>query len=519
MAIGEGTLLAGRYRLGPVIGRGGISEVHDGRDLRLERPVAVKLLSVEDNDHPHLGRHFERDAGAVGRLAHPHVVEIFDVGESEGRPYLVMERLTGGNLAHRLGGGPLDQDQVRQLAGELLGALAAAHAAGILHQDIKPSNILFSTDGSAKVADFGIAQEMEHLSSGLPGEPTDTNVIIGTPAYLAPERFRGLPATPRSDLWSVGVVLYEALAGVKPFVGKSDHAVGYAVTRQQPVPLDWWRPELDPALVAAVHRALEKRPEQRFASAAEMGAAIGTSVTGSPIPTDEDRAWSEDLDTAIGTEGAAPVGQGRDPQHVVSGLVGLLVVARKIHLRRRTPLLAGALVVLALSALGGVLISGRMTSSPKGPALANSPTTAPVTTPQTTAPITAPPTTVPITTPPTTAPIIAPPTTSPVTTPQTTAPIIAPPTTSPVTTAQTTTAIIAPPTTTPVTTPPAAAPVIAPPITVSVIAPPTTTPITAPPTTTPIIFIPLVTPTSVSPSLTALNRLLITMTRAGSTGP
>ena len=406
MAIGEGTVLDGRYRLGPVIGRGGTSEVHDGRDLRLERPVAVKLLKVQGLDDPPLGRHFEREAGVVGRLVHPHVVEIFDIGESGGRPYLVMERLTGGNLAHRLGAGPLDRDRVRQFAGELLGALAAAHAAGILHRDIKPSNIVFTTDGSAKVADFGIASVMEHLSSDLPGEPTATNVIVGTPAYLAPERFEGLPATPRSDLWSVGVVLYEALAGVKPFVGKSDRAVGYAVTRQQPVPLGWWRPGLDPPLVAAVHRALEKRPEQRFASAAEMAAAIGTPVTASEMPTTERLAWREDVDTAVIGDGTAAVTQGRDPQRIVSDLVGQLMAAGKIKPRRggRTPLLGGAVVaLLALLALGGVLIAGPVTTSAKRPAMANSPTTAPITTPPTAVPTTTPPTTTPATAP-TTAP-------------------------------------------------------------------------------------------------------------------
>ena len=435
MAIGEGTVLGGRYRLGPVIGRGGMSEVHDGRDLRLQRPVAVKLLRVEDLDHPHLGRHFEREARVVGRLAHPHVVEIFDIGESGGRPYLVLERLTGGNLADRLRGGPLDQDHVRQLASELLRALAAAHAAGILHRDIKPSNILFSMDGSAKVADFGIAQEMEHLSSGVPGEPSDTNVIIGTPAYLAPERFKGLPATPRSDLWSVGVVLYEALAGVKPFVGNSAHAVGYAVTHQQPVPLDWWRPELDPVLVGAIHRALEKRPEQRFASAAEMGATIGRSVAGSPMPISEDRAWSEGLDTAIVTEGTAPVGQGRDPQRIVSGLVAQLVASGKIRRRSgaRMPLLGGAVVVLVLSALCGALIAGLVTASNRRPATANSPTTVPIAAPPAPVPITPPATTTPITAPPAAVPVTSPPTTTPITPPATTTPITAPAAAVPVT--------------------------------------------------------------------------------------
>ena len=281
VGIDEEAVLNGRYRLGPVIGRGGMSEVHDGHDLRLDRPVAVKLLKVDNLDDPHLGGLFEREAGAVGRLAHPHLVEVFALGESEGRQYLVMERLTGGNLAHRLRAGPLDQDQVRQFASELLDALAAAHAADILHRDIKPSNILFSADGSAKVADFGIASVIEHLSSSFPGEPRPTDVIMGTPAYLAPERFEGHPATPKSDLWSVGVVLYEALAGVKPFVAKSDRGLAFSVTQNPLVPVHWWRPRLDPDLVAAVHQALEKRPERRSYGLSrpncERGSAANTS--------------------------------------------------------------------------------------------------------------------------------------------------------------------------------------------------------------------------------------------------
>ena len=421
----EESVLEGRYRLGRVIGRGATSEVYNGLDLRLERPVAVKVLREHGLDDPHLGRQLEHQAGAGARLAHPNVVEIFTVGESKGRPYLVMERLTGGTLAHRLRAGPLQQEHVRQFASELLGALAAAHAGGILHQDVKPSNILFCTDGSAKVVDFGIATMMEHLPSDVPGEPPVPSKILGTPAYLAPERFKGLPATPQSDLWSVGVVLYEALAGVKPFVDKTARGLAYAVVHNPPVPLDWWRPKLDPALVAAVNRALEKRPERRFASAAEMGAAIGASVTGSAVLTGHDLAPSEHLDTAISTEVTAPLEPVREPLSVEHTLIGQLVTSGKIR-PKRSPLVGAAAVAVVLLALCGLLIAGPITSSAKRPAIASPPTTEALAAPSTTAPIVAP---LPVFTPPPAAPT-TPPTAASITRPSTTLPIKTPPTTA-----------------------------------------------------------------------------------------
>ncbi len=389
MAVREGTVLDDRYRLGSVIGGGGMSQVRDARDLLLERPVAVKLLRIDNRDDRHLGETLEREARTVSRLAHPHVVKIFDIGESWGHSYLVMERLTGGSLANRLLAGPLDGERVRRLAGELLGALAAAHAGGILHRDIKPSNILFAADGSIKVADFGVAQAIGHRSWGPSGKATEANVSVGTPAYLAPERFEGLPASPRSDLWSVGVLLYEALLGVKPFVGESPQAVGYAVRHHRPVRVDWLRPELDPALITAVHTALEKRPQRRFASATEMGAAIGMSPAGFSMPTSEQRSRSRHVDTAIIAKATARVGQESEVQGIAPAFAQR---AASDNVRpqsgKRTPLLGAALVVLALLTLCGVLIAGPLTNSTRRPTVASSPTTAPITAPPLTTPST-----------------------------------------------------------------------------------------------------------------------------------
>ncbi len=273
-----GEMVAGRYRLGDPLGNGGMAEVFDAMDERLERPVAIKLLRTELSGDPGLRRRFEIEARAAARLVHPNVVGVFDTGEAGGRPYIVMERLPGDTLADRLREGRMDEPGTRRLASEVLGALAAAHAAGILHRDVKPSNILWARDGSAKVADFGIAKGTERTLDNQTGDITATNLVIGTPAYLAPERLLGHPATPRSDLWSLGAVLYEALAGVRPF--PSATALVHDPDQPEVVPLESRRPGLDPMLSTAIDRALARRPDQRFASAAEMAAAAGLSLAG-----------------------------------------------------------------------------------------------------------------------------------------------------------------------------------------------------------------------------------------------
>ena len=273
-----GEMVAGRYRLGDPLGSGGMAEVFDAMDERLERPVAVKLLRAELSGDPGLRRRFEIEARAAARLVHPNVVGVFDTGELGNRPYIVMERLPGATLADRLREGRLDEPGTRRLASEVLGALAAAHTAGILHRDVKPSNILWARDGSAKVADFGIAKGMEPMLGTETGDITATNFVIGTPAYLAPERLLGRRATPRSDLWSLGAVLYEALSGMRPF--PSATALVHDPEQTEVVPLEARRPGVDPLLAGAIDRALARRPDERFASAAEMAAAAGLSLAG-----------------------------------------------------------------------------------------------------------------------------------------------------------------------------------------------------------------------------------------------
>jgi serine/threonine-protein kinase len=249
-----------------------MAEVRAGTDLRLQRPVAVKFLLPEMAAREDVRRRFEAEACSAASLSDPHAVAVYDTGEHEGLPYIVMERLPGETLADRIATGPQDPAWVRQVAGEVLGALGAAHAAGMVHRDVKPGNILITADNHAKIADFGIAKSLEASDGSL--DLTGTGQLLGTPAYLPPERLDGGPATAQSDLYSLGVVLYEALTGQCPFPGETPVAPAVAIVAGEYPPLDEVRPGLDPALVRTVQRAMATDPAQRFDSAAAMAAAL-----------------------------------------------------------------------------------------------------------------------------------------------------------------------------------------------------------------------------------------------------
>ncbi len=289
-------ILAGRYELGAVLGAGGMGTVWDAVDHRLGRPVAVKTLRADLAEQPSARRRFEAEAHAAARLAHPNVVMVFDTGDDDGVPFLVMERLPGRTLADELARGSLPMDRVCEVARETLAALAAAHDAGVLHRDVKPGNLLLTEDGRVKVSDFGIAKTVDDLDQTLTVE------LVATPAYLAPERLAGEPASPRTDLYAVGVMLYEAVAGRRPFEGDTAVAVMLAIEQGRVQPLRSLRPDLPADLVAVIERAMARDPERRFASASEMSAALTPVSDPDPtVPIDHARA-----ETAEDTVRVAP---------------------------------------------------------------------------------------------------------------------------------------------------------------------------------------------------------------------
>jgi serine/threonine-protein kinase len=201
-------LIAGRYRLLEPLGRGAMSAVWEADDLELSRRVAVKMLAPSADR-----QRFEREARAAAALSHPNIVALYDYGDSEGRPFMVLECLAGGSLEERLAGDrPVADDETRRIAGDVAAGLAHAHERGLVHRDLKPANILFDTEGRAKIADFGIAR-----MRGT-GTLTETGTVLGTASYLSPEQAAGEPAGPASDVYSFGVILFRILTGRLPFV-------------------------------------------------------------------------------------------------------------------------------------------------------------------------------------------------------------------------------------------------------------------------------------------------------------
>lgn len=260
-------LLGGRYQLRGVLGRGGMAEVRDGWDARLDRAVAIKLLYPGLSAQPAVRRRFEAEAKSAAALSHPNIVAVHDSGEQDGTPYIVMERLPGRTLADLIAYGPVSQPIVRTMLDQVLAALTSAHEAGILHRDIKPGNILFTDSGDAKVADFGIAKtaEVDHTMTGQ---------IIGTMAYLSPERLAGRPASAGDDLYALGVVGYEALSGRRPFIQENLAALARAIMDDTPPPVAQLRPDVDPLMATVVGRAMAREPQWRFPTARAMRAAL-----------------------------------------------------------------------------------------------------------------------------------------------------------------------------------------------------------------------------------------------------
>lgn len=273
MATNGQELLGGRYRVGELLGSGGMAEVRDGWDLRLDRAVAIKLMHPALKAQADVRGRFEHEARAAASLTHPNIVAVHDFGDHDGTPYIVMERLPGRTLADLIAAGPLPPHQVHAIVDEVLAALATAHDAGMLHRDIKPGNILLATDGrSVKVADFGIAKT---AGAAL----TATGQIIGTMAYLSPERVGGAPASVADDLYAVGVVGYEALLGRAAFPQDTPIALARAIMDAPPPPLSVVRPDLHPVLAGVIDRAMTRAPTQRFAGADQMRAALAGDRT------------------------------------------------------------------------------------------------------------------------------------------------------------------------------------------------------------------------------------------------
>ena len=256
--------IGGRYRIERPLGHGGMATVYLGRDTELERPVAIKLLAENLAGDDEFRRRFVREAKLAARLSDPNVVSVYDAGEDDGRPYIVMEHVDGETLADLLARrGRLPPDEARELAAQAARGLAHAHEAGLVHRDVKPQNLIVRRDGTVKIADFGIARAAETTI-------TQAGTVLGTAAYLAPEQALGEEVTAAADVYSLGAVLYELLTGRPPFEFESLADLADQQQRMEIAPVRELAPDVPPELEDVVMRCLARNAAYRPASAGEL---------------------------------------------------------------------------------------------------------------------------------------------------------------------------------------------------------------------------------------------------------
>lgn len=292
MPLARGTHL-GPYEINAPLGAGGMGEVYRARDMRLERTVAVKILPPHLSSDPLRKQRFEREARTISALNHPHICMLFDVGQQDGVDFLVMECVEGETLAKRLEKGPLPLEQVLKYGAQIADALDKAHRSGIVHRDLKPGNIMLTTTG-AKLLDFGLAKPAAPLVSSATltaasanSPVTEQGTIIGTFRYMSPEQVEGKELDGRSDIFSLGAVLYEMLTGQLAFKGKSQLSVASAILEREPIPVNSIKPLTPPALDHAIRRCLAKDPEQRWQTGRDLHGEliwIGESASSAATP-------------------------------------------------------------------------------------------------------------------------------------------------------------------------------------------------------------------------------------------
>lgn len=273
-------LINGRYQIESKVGDGGMAVVYRGRDTMLDRVVAIKVLREQYAEDEQFLRRFRREARSAASLAHPNIVTVHDVGQDGDRWYIVQEIIEGTDLAALIRQrGWFTVSEATEIMAQVASALAYAHSKGIIHRDVKPHNILVDDQGTAKVADFGIARAINDASM------TDTGTVLGTAGYISPEQATGSPVGAASDWYNAGIVLYEMLTGQLPFVGETAVGVALQHVRNPPPPPSRFNPTIPPAVEAVVLQMLEKAPKQRFASGAQMIAALRHARTASETPS------------------------------------------------------------------------------------------------------------------------------------------------------------------------------------------------------------------------------------------
>jgi eukaryotic-like serine/threonine-protein kinase len=271
-------VLIDRYEVGRLLGSGGMAEVFEGRDRLLARRVAIKVLLSQYARDPAFLTRFKREAQAAASLSHPNIVGVYDTGVQDGTNFIVMEYVEGRTLREVIRNeGPLMPERAAEIASDVCQALAAAHARGLIHRDIKPGNVMLTPDGTVKVMDFGIARATTSETI------TQTSAVIGTAQYISPEQAQGQTVDFRSDLYSLGCCLYEMLTGVVPFTGATPVAIAYRHVREDPTPPRQLNPDVTPELEAVVLKAMAKHPDERYQTAVEMRQDLDRVLAGQDV--------------------------------------------------------------------------------------------------------------------------------------------------------------------------------------------------------------------------------------------
>ncbi len=334
-------IYSGRYELTHLIARGGMAQVYRALDRQLERPVALKVLFPELSVDRTFVERFRREAQAAANLSHPNIVPVFDWGEDDSTYFIVMEYVEGRPLSAVLRDPqPMPPRQIATIGAGVAAALAFAHRHGVVHRDVKPGNVLITPDGDVKVTDFGIARAMNTEES-----LTQTGAVMGTAAYFSPEQAEGKGVDSRSDIYSLGVVLYEMAVGRPPFTGDSPVAVASKHVRDQPVLPREANPTVPPALEAVVMKAMAKNPDDRYGSAEELRADLLRFADGRPVEAGDPGVTS--MMTAVGVTQAVPLSTGRTAAVPIT--TGPRTSADDLERKKRTRNLVIVLVLLLVA--------------------------------------------------------------------------------------------------------------------------------------------------------------------------